>query len=268
MAEPISETNLVGHPHTTSLAIALISGIKQLNHNKNAYMQSLRPDIRKVARNHILRRNNGLNTTPSYKHVAKMLARETRRAIDAKMYRDPGKEEKEHPWIYLVQAAADVSKHRIHIITVSPHPHMMFRPHATTGEQAGTLYMTFNGTTFSNIPSAQDIESEGKPMALHTPQYDAARLGPSTALTVLKPRDGSNGSSNSIENDPFPPLPNRENNNRRNTNNRRRNTRREVPRPTPPQAEVVSVTSEDVVYGLLTSTAMGSILSLLIRSFQ
>jgi hypothetical protein len=214
MAEPvISETNLVGHRHTTSLAIALINGIKQLNHNKNAYMQSLRPDIRKVARNHILRRNNGLNSK-----LAKILARETLRALNTGMYKHPGDLEKKHPWIYLVQAAADVSKHRIHIITVSPRHHMIFRPHATTGEQAGTLYMTFNGT-FSNIPNSQGIEAEGNLMALHTPQYDAARLGPpSTALTVVKA--GSNASSNSMET-PFQPLPNRGNNNRRNTTNRR-----------------------------------------------
>jgi hypothetical protein len=183
-----------------------------------------------------------------------------------------------------VQAAADISKHRIYVITVPPQPkkHMTFRPHATTGEQAGTLHMTFDGTTFSTIPDVRGVELAFDPVLastdIHTLQYDAARLGPSTALTVV--RVGSNASSNSMEN-PFPPLPNREKNNtrsetrsetrrdntRRNTNNRREAPRRNA-RPRPPQAEVVSVTSEDVVYGLLTSTAMGSILSLLIRSFQ
>jgi hypothetical protein len=273
-----SETeNLITHPHATSLAYALIVGIKQLKHNKNVYMQSLRPDIRKVARNHILR-NNG------YKHVAKILVQETRRAVDAGMYVNPGNQES--PWPHLVQAAADISKHRIHVITVPPQPkkHVTFRPHSTTGEQAGTLHMTFDGTTFSTIPDVRGVEPAFNPVlasnTIHAPQYDAARLGPSTALTVV--RAGSNASSNSTEN-PFPPLPNnqrkttsnqRDDNTqretqrdtRRDTNNRRNPPRRNL---SPPQAqEVISVTSEDVMYGLLTSTAMGSILSLLIRSFQ
>lgn len=272
---------IVSHPHTTSLAQAVLQGVRSSPAFKK---NTLRPNVRTYMHLHVYN-NTVSNTTTKRNHLAKLIAGEAMHAIQRGMYASP---ERDETWEHLAQAAADLTHHAIHVKVVpiesvpgkkgeARYQRFVFSPHATVAQRGGVgaLYMTFDGTTFLNVDQMGGTWT-GASRRIHTPTYDSKKLedgGHHIRHPPPRPTSDelSNASSNSGDfRQTLPGSGGEKEREEDQVETEREREREETEREERPmrRVEATSNDAEELGVALVVSGLLGSLLSVAIRSFQ